>query len=635
MRTKTTNAWKKVTAVLITLAMALGWVLAPRVALALQDDKTVACLGTSGIEVPNAGWSKGTGSYVYYGTYNGTPTKYRVLANGTTDFGGTTMLLDCDMLLYTSWFDGQNPLTNSWSDSLVRSGLNGSAFFSKDGNLTETEKGAILDTSITESGKTSTDKVFLLSVADVDGGYYAEGYGSDALSARIKSTGVKTDVWWLRSASSYTYSNGDPCAVVVNENGYVVTPGSNASYTVETENISVSPAFNIKLSSVIFSSVISGEAGKPGAEYKLTILDDKLEINPSIATVSSTEVTIPYKISGDNATSATQASYIVLRNSWDSATNEVLNYGKLDPISNAEGTLDLNGIGLAVGGWNNEYYVYVLAENANGAQYTDYASKPKLVELDKPEPTTYTVAVKAEPETGGKAEASAGEAEEGATVTLTATPADGYEFVNWTLTGEGATLENADRPETKLTMGVTDVTVTASFKKKTEPEPTPVAVPDASVTAHVQRIGWMDPVADGGAAGTTGRSRRMEALRLTLPEGVAGGIEYRGHVQRSGWEDSWAADGAQSGTTGKSRRMEAVQVRLTGAAADAYDVYYRVHVQRIGWMAWAKNGEEAGTTGMSRRAEAIQVVLVKKDTPAPDATFKGVTQQYDKAFVQK
>ncbi len=635
MRTKTTNAWKKVTAALLTFTMALEWVLVPRAALALQGGKTVACLGTSGITVPDGGWNKTSGSYVYYGTYNGTPTKYRVLANGTTDFGGTTMLLDCDMLLYTSWFDGQNPLTNVWSDSLVRSGLNGSAFFDKDGNLTEAEKGAILETSITESGKTSTDKVFLLSVADVDGGYYAGSDKPDAPSARIKSTGVKTDVWWLRSASSYTYSNGDPCAVVVNENGYVVTPGSNASYTVETSGIYVSPAININLSSVIFSSLVSREADQSGATYKLTILDDKLEINPSIATVNSTEVTIPYVISGDNAEDETQASYIVLRNSWDSATNEVLGYGRLGLISNAEGTFDLNRIGLAVDGWNDEYYVYVLAENANGAQYTDYASSPKLVELDKPEPTTYTVAVKAEPEAGGKAEASAGEAEEGATVTLTATPADGYEFVNWTLTGEGATLENADRPEAKLTMGAANVTATANFKKKAEPEPTPVAVPDASVTAHVQRIGWMDSVTDGSSAGTTGKSRRMEALTLRLPEGVAGGIEYRSHVQRTGWEEAWAADGATSGTTGKSRRVEAVQVRLTGEAEKTYDVYYRVHVQRIGWMAWAKNGEEAGTTGMSRRAEAIQVVLVKKDTPAPDATYKGVTQQYDKAFVQK
>ncbi|MDO4798170.1 MAG: hypothetical protein Q4A01_09160 [Coriobacteriales bacterium] len=242
---------------------------------------------------------------------------------------------------------------------------------------------------------------------------------------------------------------------------------------------------------------------------------------------------------------------------------------------------------------------------------------------------THKVTPAASPAEGGTATADPGEAAEGAAVTLTATPADGYEFDRWVIEGDGAKLDNADSATTKLTMGAANVTATANFKKKE------VAVPDASVTAHVQRIGWMDPVIDGTAAGTTGKSRRMEALTLRLPDGVSGGIEYRGHVQRSGWEKDWKADGAESGTTGKSRRMEAVQIQLTGAAKDAYDVYYRVDVQRYGWMGWAKNGEEAGTQGMSRRAEAIQVVLVKKDAPAPDATYKGVTQQYDKAFVKK
>ncbi|MDO4797379.1 MAG: hypothetical protein Q4A01_05075 [Coriobacteriales bacterium] len=180
--------------------------------------------------------------------------------------------------------------------------------------------------------------------------------------------------------------------------------------------------------------------------------------------------------------------------------------------------------------------------------------------------------------------------------------AEGYEGGAWDTDPAAATITGA-------------TTFTYTFTKKD------VAVPDASVTAHVRRIGWMDPVTDGTAAGTTGKSRRMEALTLRLPDGVSGGIEYRGHIQRSGWEKDWKADGAESGTTGKSRRVEAVQIQLTGEAADAYDVYYRVHVQKFGWMAWAKNGEEAGTQGMSRRAEAIQVVLVAKDAPAPDATY--------------
>ncbi|MBR3316673.1 MAG: hypothetical protein IKG21_02475, partial [Atopobiaceae bacterium] len=64
-----------------------------------------------------------------------------------------------------------------------------------------------------------------------------------------------------------------------------------------------------------------------------------------------------------------------------------------------------------------------------------------------------------------------------------------------------------------------------------------------------------------------------------------------------------------------------------------YDVYYRVHAQRLGWMGWAKNGAKAGSEGQSRRAEAVQVVLVPKGAAAPGATYRGQARAYSKAFV--
>jgi hypothetical protein len=241
---------------------------------------------------------------------------------------------------------------------------------------------------------------------------------------------------------------------------------------------------------------------------------------------------------------------------------------------------------------------------------------------------TYAVTVKADPAEGGTAKASAERAAEMETITLTAKSNDGYEFAGWTVVGEGAQIYDAGKPEAKLTVGAADVTATATFRKAG-----PSAAP--TVTAHVQRVGWMSAVTDGGLAGTTGKSRRLEALTLKLPDGVSGSIEYCGHVQRSGWEKSYAADGKVAGTEGMSRRLEAVQIRLSGAAKDNYDVYYRVHVQRLGWMGWAKNDEPAGTQGMSRRAEAVQVALVPKGAPAPLATYKGVTQDNAKSFIKK
>ncbi len=154
--------------------------------------------------------------------------------------------------------------------------------------------------------------------------------------------------------------------------------------------------------------------------------------------------------------------------------------------------------------------------------------------------------------------------------------------------------------------------------------------PRVSVEVHVQQDGWKEAVKDGSPAGTTGRSLRLESLRMRLeglPENVTGGIRYRVHVQRNGWQD-WCADGEQAGTEGLSLRLEAAQIELTGNAAEEYDVWYRVHAQSLGWMGWAKNGETSGTAGMAKRLESVQVVVLPKGSPAPVAE----DQSYDEAF---
>ena len=141
-----------------------------------------------------------------------------------------------------------------------------------------------------------------------------------------------------------------------------------------------------------------------------------------------------------------------------------------------------------------------------------------------------------------------------------------------------------------------------------------------SYRTHVQNLGWQGWNSDGAVAGTTGRSLRVEALSAKLDlEGTTGGIRYTTHVQYRGWQ-TWSTDGATSGTTGKSLRVEAVRFELTGDVAEVYDIYYRVHVQNTGWTTWVKNGAIAGTTGRSLRLEALQVVLVAKGAAAPEGT---------------
>lgn len=59
-------------------------------------------------------------------------------------------------------------------------------------------------------------------------------------------------------------------------------------------------------------------------------------------------------------------------------------------------------------------------------------------------------------------------------------------------------------------------------------------------------------------------------------------------------------------------RLEAIQIELLGEITKKYDVFYRVHVESIGWQDWKKNGQEAGTTGRELRLEAIQIKLEPK-----------------------
>ena len=162
---------------------------------------------------------------------------------------------------------------------------------------------------------------------------------------------------------------------------------------------------------------------------------------------------------------------------------------------------------------------------------------------------------------------------------------------------------------------------------------TPMAV---NYRVHVQDYGWEKSYATNGAmAGTSGESKRLEGIEIFLSgTQYGGGIMYKTHVQNIGWESAWAKDGEMSGTQGQSLRLEGISIELYGEVAEYYDIYYRVHAQDIGWLSWAKNGEYAGTAGRSARLEGIQIVLVPKGSPAPDATYMGITAVDSRAFVE-
>ena len=69
-------------------------------------------------------------------------------------------------------------------------------------------------------------------------------------------------------------------------------------------------------------------------------------------------------------------------------------------------------------------------------------------------------------------------------------------------------------------------------------------------------------------------------------------VLYRTHVQSEGWQ-GWAKDGATSGTSGRSLRLEGLRMRLAGAGGG---VRYSAHVQSLGWQGWRSDGQLAGTS---------------------------------------
>ena len=161
----------------------------------------------------------------------------------------------------------------------------------------------------------------------------------------------------------------------------------------------------------------------------------------------------------------------------------------------------------------------------------------------------------------------------------------------------------------------------------------PYIMKTISYQTHIQDYGWKQGwKMNGAVSGTSGESKRLEAIQIKLEnQKYDGSVIYTTHIQNIGWEAvdeaAWKANGNTSGTSGKSKRLEAIRIKLTGEMAEHYDVYYRVHAQNFGWMGWAKNGAPAGTAGYSYRLEAIQIQLIPKGEDAPTSTMVSYKQK--------
>ena len=377
-------------------------------------------LGTGAIRrpvVPESKDSAWSGSYVYYGTYNGSPVKYRVLDLSTNRFGGVTMFLDCDSVLFNSPFrkDSNAADANQWAKSDIFKALNTNPDSFLNTSFSEVEKRAIAESRVEEHKidenlgqpqrqhfptytALSGEKIFLLDFEDIlneEYGYHPDCGGKDLHDVEShKKSGGDNGRWWLRSPSTFSIFTDRyiPCFAGSVCNGHIsdctlVDQVERTYGNLRERAIGVSPAFNVNTDSVIFSSLISGTEKKPGAEYKLTLKDDDLKISPGAVTRAGTTVTVPYEITGSHSDNATQVSVLITDRPYSGRTARTVGYTYKKLSMNVwrksgTGTFTLPDK-YANKTWGSDYHVYILAEDVNGEKETDYASAPVEIEINR------------------------------------------------------------------------------------------------------------------------------------------------------------------------------------------------------------------------------------------------------------
>lgn len=117
--------------------------------------------------------------------------------------------------------------------------------------------------------------------------------------------------------------------------------------------------------------------------------------------------------------------------------------------------------------------------------------------------------------------------------------------------------------------------------------------------SHIQDIGWQEWKVNGETSGTTGESKRLEAIQIDAPFE----IEASAHIEDIGWIDyGKITKDSIIGTVGESKRLECL--KLKG------NFKYRVHIEDSGWSAWTNADGicTLGSVGQSLRIEAIEMV---------------------------
>lgn len=349
-------------------------------------------LGTSimrnpAIPTETDAWS---GSYVWFGysfDYNassnpGKPVKYRVLSKDTTELGKNgehTLFLDSEGLKvderkYSSDKSSGYPVISYMSD-----------FY---GYSKTAEKNALVVSTITETGGENCP-FFILTPEQAKSGRY--GYSNSGTGAgrgkSLMGSGKEIKKWWLHGGESYVTTDG----TIVQ--GKDTTAGGGMTT-------------NVDLSKILLSEVVTGEAGKLGAEYKLTLLAGKndydrenIKIEPDTTDIKRTEdeVTVSYTLRNTNWTTyrINQVSVLFFDKPYGDSDAKLLAYEKIE----GQQFSNKNDYGIYVDQRREksftvpeglrdkqcgvDYYAYLIAEQVNGEHESNFASAPVEITIPK------------------------------------------------------------------------------------------------------------------------------------------------------------------------------------------------------------------------------------------------------------
>ena len=312
--------------------------------------------------------------YVYFGLYQGSPLKWRVLdADKAFDKQTDGVFLLTDGLLETMRYNPYNGST-AWEGSEAQAWCK--AFAGSTSNFSAVEQGVMMGIAKTEGAYTLYDdpwgecilsaqnKMFFLSVQE----YY------DYVAAWASIVAHVSNHFWLRTPNTEWTTNVG-----------VVYPSDGNVGALQTDfQHSARPAFNLDSSAVLFSSPASG--GKPdgeisaigdysGNEWKLTLKDSSRD-GFTIENLHRAGNIITFYYSGAAAGANEYISALVV-----DSTGAYTHYGRLQPADEAAGTVVFTLPELPEGST-----LYIFNEQCNGDYKTDYTSH--FVELTVPEDTS-------------------------------------------------------------------------------------------------------------------------------------------------------------------------------------------------------------------------------------------------------